>query len=199
MQSRTWLVAGSRCLVLVGLAFWLGGLVFLGAVAAPLIFQFCRAHHVAILAPQMVGAMVTRFNLVTYVCGVLLVLGWLGEAGGRAVGASRKLWWTQGVCSTLMLLIALSSGLVLMPRLHVLQAQLLPQLARTGLTTPASPTLGLNPREAALKATFDAAHQHYQQIAMVAWWLGVVTLLALAVRTTLAEERTLLRDGRRSG
>lgn len=185
IMQNTWLIAASRFLVLIGLAFWLGGLVFLGAVAAPLLFQFCRAHHIAVLAPQIVGAMVTRFNIVTYVCGVLIVLGWLGESGLRA---GRKLWWTQGICSMLMLLIALYSGLVLMPRLNTLQAQLLPKLVRAGVTTFSAveeSAVPLNSQDAALKATFDAVHQNYQQIAMLAWWLGILTLLALAVRTVV--------------
>jgi|GEM_PF-5795910 len=117
MNYRIGLTAACRFLVLVGLAFWIGGLVFLGAVAAPLTFKIARAHHSGILAPQMVGAMVTRFNIVTYVCGALLLMGWLGEnlSQGVSAGLRRKLWGVQGLCSGLMLLIALYAGLVMMP------------------------------------------------------------------------------------
>lgn len=191
MNYRMGLTAASRFLVLVGLAVWIGGLIFLGAVAAPLTFKVARANHSGILAPQIVGAMVTRFNLVTYVCGVLLLLGWLGESLSQGVtsGLSRKLWGLQGLCSGVMLLIALYAGLVMMPRLNGLQQRMLPQLARASTISATTTNPDLSPAEQALKAEFDTGHQRYQQVSMVAWWLGVITLLSVCVRTSLARAR----------
>ena len=184
-ERRTpfWLLGGVRFLTLAALALWLGGIIFLGAIAAPAIFQVARGHGVAELGPRMVGAMVARFNGLTYGLGLLLLAGWGIEHWLRAVrhGYPRKLWWLQGACSAAMLGIALYLGFVLMPRLNRLQEQLpVPQIRAA--RAPAS-----RPVSSATKSEFNRAHRSYTDLTMLVFWLGMGTLLSLALRTAPPE------------
>jgi uncharacterized membrane protein len=169
----------ARFLTLLSLCFWLGGLFFFGALAAPAMFKISRANGVGELAPQMVGLMLGRFSYVTYACGALLVLGWLLEfALGRARESwSRTLWWVQGVCSVAMLAIALYLGTTLMPQIQKMQPQVLSGVAGSSLRS-VSPAVSPG-----TKARFDALHQNYSGWAMVTVYLGFATLLCVSWRS----------------
>ena len=76
---------------LLALAFWIGGLVVLGAIAAPSVFDVLAARHVpltvAMLAGAIFGEMLRRFHLLSYGCGAILLGSLL--ARGRAWSATR--------------------------------------------------------------------------------------------------------------
>lgn len=160
--SNGWL-GFTRFLTLLALVVWVGGLAFLGPIAAPAIFKVSRP-----LGPIMVGAMLQRFTPVTYICGLLLLLGWLAEVKLPRPGRAGVLWWFQGACSVLMLVIALYLGQTLMPRINALQPQVVAQAA---------------PPPAGVKAEFDAAHKGYTSMTRVVVYLGLGALLALSLRT----------------
>lgn len=161
-KINSWLGA-VRFVTLLALVVWIGGLAFLGMAAAPAIFKVSRP-----LGPIMVGAMLERFTPVMYICGVLLLLGWLAEVKFVRMGRAGVLWWLQGVCSMVMLLIALYLGQSLMPRINELQ----PHPLKTG-EWPTAPA----------NAEFDAAHQAYTNMTKVVVYLGLGVLLTLSLRT----------------
>lgn len=178
-RGKFTLLIVARFLGLLGLGLWLGGLAFFGAMAAPAMFKISRAAGVGELAPQMVGVMLARFNSVMYACGVFLLLAWLVEplCGAVRAGASRTLWWIQGLCSIAMLAIAIYLGTVLMPQLTRLQRDVRPS------TTTAT-------RQAnAAKARFDALHTGYSGWAAVTLYLGLAALLTTTWRFTINYER----------
>jgi uncharacterized membrane protein len=158
----------TRFLTLLALVMWVGGLAFLGPIAAPAVFKVNRP-----LGPIMVGAMLQRFTPITYVCGVLLLLGWLAEIKLPRPGRTGLLWWLQGACSVLMLLIALYLGQSLMPRIVALQPQAV--AARSGESTWSTPQA---------KAEFDTAHKGYTDMTSIVAYLGLGALLAFSLRTT---------------
>ncbi len=110
-----------RYAALLVLVVWLGGLVALGAVAAPTMFEVLQARVPAdgrMLAGAVFGETLVRFTLVEYACGVLLVLSLFLRAilGPRP---RRFAWRTALAC--LMLVATLVSGLFVTPRIEVLQ------------------------------------------------------------------------------
>lgn len=191
------LLTTARFLCFFSLAIWLGGIVFFGAIAIPAAKSFDRA-----LVPLMVGAMLARFTPVLYICGALLLVGWGLErvARGMMDHRNRKLWMAQGMCSTLMLAIALYLGLVLMPSLQAAQRaagggdvarQTMAQASTAQSTTTQS--AGLETRKSiviplpapvagAEKSRFDAQHKRYTQLTMLSVWLALATLVLLCVR-----------------
>ncbi len=173
-----------RFVTLAALALWLGGIVFLGAIAAPAIFKVARGHGVGELGPQMVGAMLMRFNPLTYGLGVLLLVGWGSEYWLRTTGCHwrHRLWRMQGVCSIAMLALALCLGLVLMPRLNTLQSQVPVQRESVSRMEQRSRS---SPSGDAMTSEFDRAHQDYTRLTMLLFWLGTAALLSLALRTAV--------------
>ena len=76
-----------RFAAVLALVVWIGGLVTLGALAAPAAFEVLGAHGAEgrALAGSVVGETLRRFNLITYVCAavVLLTLTLRGVLGPR--------------------------------------------------------------------------------------------------------------------
>ncbi len=69
-----------RCLYLIALVFWVGGMVALGALAAPATFDVLEAHHGAsgrLEAGDVFSEMLRRFRLFEYGSATIL-LGCLG-------------------------------------------------------------------------------------------------------------------------
>ena len=101
-----------RYVGVLAITVWVGGLLVLGGIAAPAIFDVVAAHHLAgdrLLAGAIFGETLRRFHLLTYVCGFAL-LGTLvmrGVLGPRPIMFAARL----GV-GFLMLLASAYSGLV---------------------------------------------------------------------------------------
>jgi hypothetical protein len=102
-----------RYLAVVAATVWAGGLLALGAVAAPSIFEIIAARGVAdgrVLAGAIFGEVLRRFHLVSYVCGVLIV----GTLITRALLGPRPVHFgVRLLVAALMLGTALYSGVVL--------------------------------------------------------------------------------------
>ena len=102
-----------RYLAVVAAAVWAGGLLALGAVAAPSIFDIIAARGLAdgrLLAGAIFGEILRRFHLVAYVCGVLIAGTLIARAllGPRPVQFGPRL-----TVSAVMLATALYSGFIL--------------------------------------------------------------------------------------
>ena len=79
---------------LLALTLWVGGLVVLGAIAAPSVFDVLAARHVPddrVLAGAIFGETLRRFHLLSYGCGSVL----LGTLVARGV-----LGRTRPICSS---------------------------------------------------------------------------------------------------
>jgi hypothetical protein len=106
---------------LLALTIWVGGLVVLGAIAAPSVFNVLAARHVPddrVLAGAIFGETLRRFHLLSYGCGAIL-LGTLlvrGVLGPRPVRFALRL-----ALAALMLVATLYSGLVVSARITALQ------------------------------------------------------------------------------
>ena len=102
-----------RYVAVVAAAVWAGGLLALGAVAAPSIFDVIAARGVAdgrIVAGAIFGEALRRFHLVAYVCGIVIAGTLLARAllGPRPVPFGPRL-----TVSVIMLVAALYSGVIL--------------------------------------------------------------------------------------
>jgi hypothetical protein len=112
-----------RFVALLTLVIWVGGLLALGAVAAPAIFDVLAAQPDGgrVLAGALFGEILRRFHLVTYTAGALL-LGTLILR--RVLGPSpRRFGWRAGL-ATLMLTASAYSGIVVAGEIAGLQRQI---------------------------------------------------------------------------
>jgi hypothetical protein len=81
-----------RYVSLLTLVVWVGGLVALGAIAAPVTFDVIAARHVPegrVLAGAIFGGILRQFHYVSYACGVVMPVTLTARAilgGGRGGG-----------------------------------------------------------------------------------------------------------------
>ena len=109
-----------RYAAVLALALWTGGLVVVGAVAAPSVFDILGAHGAEgrVLAGAVVGALLERFTMIAYGCAavVLLSLVTRGVLGPRP----RRFAYRVGGL-LLMTAATLYAGAVLAPRIATMQ------------------------------------------------------------------------------
>jgi hypothetical protein len=113
-----------RCLYLIGLVFWVGGMVALGALAAPAIFDVLEAHHGfggRLEAGEVFGEMLRRFRFIEYGSATIL-LGCLVALSYRtprptAIGI-------RVVTVITMLGISLYAGLVITGQIETVQVEI---------------------------------------------------------------------------
>lgn len=107
-----------RYAALLAAALWVGGLIALGAIAAPSIFDTVAARGVGdgrVLAGAIFGETLRRFHVLSYACGAVITGSLLLRAalGPRPSNSGLRLG-----LSALMLASALYSGLVLTARIE---------------------------------------------------------------------------------
>jgi uncharacterized membrane protein len=101
-----------RYAALLAVAVWLGGLLVLGAIAAPSTFEVTAARHVAndrVVAGAIFGEMLRRFHTLTYVCGGVLLASIVGR---KVLGPTPRPFAIRAGIACLMLATTLFSGLV---------------------------------------------------------------------------------------
>jgi hypothetical protein len=109
---------------LLALAVWFGGLLALGGVAAPAIFEVVEVTHVAdgrAFAGALFGEVLRRFHLVSYGCGVVLILTFIARA---VLGPRPRHFGVRFGIVVVMLAAALYSGVVLTGRIDELRRQI---------------------------------------------------------------------------
>jgi hypothetical protein len=102
-----------RYAALAAIALWAGGLVVLGAVAAPSIFDTIAARNVAdgrALAGAIFGETLRRFQAVSYACAAVLIASLLLR---RALGPPPSRSGIRLAIASVMAAAALYSGVVL--------------------------------------------------------------------------------------
>jgi hypothetical protein len=111
-----------RYAYVLALAVWLGGMVALGAVVAPTLFQVLQAGDPVSgreLAGAAFGAAIARFHYVAYAAGAILVVA---LAAMRILGPKPVHFNARALIVILMLAIAAYSGLVVLERIDAIQA-----------------------------------------------------------------------------
>jgi hypothetical protein len=117
-------VLALRFVALLTLVIWIGGLLALGAIAAPSIFDVLavtQPDHGRLLAGALFGEILRRFHLVSYAAGGLLLATLILR---RVLGPGpRRFAWRAGLV-TLMLAASGYSGLVVAGRIARLQREI---------------------------------------------------------------------------
>ncbi len=109
---------------LLALTLWVGGLVVLGAIGAPAIFDVLAARHVTgdrVIAGAVFGEILGRFHLLTYACGAVL----LGTLLVRGVMGPRPLLFAVRLATAFVMLMATAySGLIVSAQIARIQAEI---------------------------------------------------------------------------
>ena len=110
-----------RYVALLMLVVWVGGLLALGLVAAPSVFDVTAARHIPesrVLAGALFGEMLNRFTWVTLAAGAILLLTLIARA---ILGPRPPRFARRATLATLMLAASAGSGLFVASRIEALQ------------------------------------------------------------------------------
>jgi uncharacterized membrane protein len=157
-----------RYVYVLALAVWLGGMILLGSVVAPMTFQVLQASAPETgraLAGGLFGAILNRFHFVAYGAGALLFVTLVAM---RVLGPRPRGFALRAALIFVMLLVALYSGLMVLREVDSIQraAGVLPS------TLPAGD---------ARRVRFDALHQLSTRL-MVFNIAGTLVLLGWEAR-----------------
>ena len=111
-----------RYVALLALVVWVGGLIALGAIAAPATFDVMAARHVAdgrLLAGAVFGEVLRRFFYVT--CGAAAIT-FLSLAARRVLGPKPRYAGVRAAILLLMTAAMLYAGIVVAGRIAAVQA-----------------------------------------------------------------------------
>jgi hypothetical protein len=113
-----------RYAALLAIVLWVGGLVAIGTIAAPTIFEVLAARRVPdgrVQAGAIVGEILRRFHHVSYLAGAVLLLSLMTRA---ALGPRPHRVALRAGLALLMLVAVAYSGFVLSPRIDRLQTSI---------------------------------------------------------------------------
>jgi len=109
---------------LLALTLWVGGLLVLGIIAAPAIFDTLAVQHVAgdrALAGAIFGETLRRFHLLSYACGAVLLLTLIA----RGILGPRPIWFAARLGTAFLMLAATAySGLVVSRQIARIQSEI---------------------------------------------------------------------------
>jgi uncharacterized membrane protein len=143
-----------RYVYVLALVVWLGGMVVLGAIAAPATFQVLQAAEPAggrALAGAVFGSMLARFHYVAYASGGLLLVTLLAMA---VLGPRPRHFAVRSALVAVMLLVALYSGFVVLASIDAIQQEIGGLPSRLEATDPR-------------RLRFDALHLLSERLMMV--------------------------------
>jgi hypothetical protein len=107
---------------LLALTVWVGGLLVLGAIGAPSIFDVLALRQVGdsrALAGAIFGETLRRFHLLSYACGAVLLAAMVTRA---VLGPRPRRFAVRAAIAFLMLAASAYSGLVVSARITVAQS-----------------------------------------------------------------------------
>jgi len=110
-----------RFAAVLTLVAWVGGLLALGVVAAPAIFDVTAARHVAdgrLLSGAIFGEVLSRFNPIAYGAGIVLLLTLVIRA---VLGPRPRRFAWRAALVIVMLATSVYSGVILASRIRQLQ------------------------------------------------------------------------------
>ena len=143
-----------RYVYVLALVTWLGGMAVLGAIVAPATFQVLQASapvNGRALAGDLFGQILARFHIVAYASGGLMLLSMVAMG---LLGPRPRAFAVRIAIVSVMLLIALYSGLIVLTSIDAIQLEAgqLPSLLPAG-----------DPR----RLRFDELHQLSTRLMMV--------------------------------
>jgi hypothetical protein len=111
-----------RYIGLLALTLWVGGLLVLGAIVAPSVFEVLAAHHIVndrLVGGAVFGEILRRFHVLSFTCGAVLLstLVARGVMGPRPIMFAARL-----VVAFLMLAATVYSGMIVAPRIAQIQS-----------------------------------------------------------------------------
>ena len=109
---------------LLAAAVWFGGLLTLGAIAAPAVFDTMTAQHVADprgISGAVVGEILSRFHLVSYGCAVVALASLVARA---VLGPRPRRFAARAGLVAAMLAASLYSGIVLRGQIDRLREEI---------------------------------------------------------------------------
>ena len=111
-----------RYVGLLALTLWVGGLIVLGAIVAPSVFEVLAARHVAsdrLIAGAVGGELLRRYHVRSFTCGAVL----LGTLVLRGVMGPRPIMFAVRLVVAFLMLVATAySGMIVAPRIERVQA-----------------------------------------------------------------------------
>jgi hypothetical protein len=113
-----------RYAAVVALTVWVGGLLALGAIAAPSIFDVVALRHVIegrLLAGAIFGETLRRFHLLSYGAAAVLLISLLARA---VLGPRPRRFAARFAVAFVMTAAAAYAGIVLAPRIARTQAEI---------------------------------------------------------------------------
>lgn len=122
-----------RFAAVLAVALWLGGLVVLGGIAAPAIFEVVGARGVAdgrALSGAIFGEALRRFHLAAYACGAVILLSLIGR---RILGPRPRRFGVRFGLAIVILGATLYSGMVLLGQIDRLREKIGPGVAASSL------------------------------------------------------------------
>ena len=102
---------------LLGLTVLIGGMIILGALVAPTVFEMLPPMSTG---GELMSTLFIRFNTIAaYICFGLMLIGFLGKV--ILVGASKKTRTIEGISLMIMLVVGIYLGSFLTPRMDELR------------------------------------------------------------------------------
>lgn len=150
--------AAARVAFLLALIVWLGEVLFLSLVVAPILFQTFPVEE----AGRVVSALFPIYYKVGATCGIVLLVATLTL---RGIGADRRLWTVTAGVVGIMLVATLYAAAIVQPRAQELR----PQLHQTDVPP-------------AVKAEFDVLHRRAVQLNSVVLIGGLAVAAGAAVK-----------------
>jgi hypothetical protein len=115
---------GLRYAYVLALVVWLGGMVILGAIVAPTVFQVLQAREPEtgrILAGAVFGVALNRFHYVAYACGAVILLSLVAMA---VLGPRPASFAVRASLVVAMLAVAVYSGVFVLGGVNRLQREI---------------------------------------------------------------------------
>jgi hypothetical protein len=156
-----------RFATVLAIAVWIGGLLALGAIAAPAIFDVLALRlgpDSRLVSGAVFGEILKRFHPVTYGCGAVILLSLIIRA---VLGPRPRRFAIRLTIAAGMLAATMYSGMVLAGRIDRVQEQI-------GITTAASSLPANDPR----RLEFGRLHGQSTLIQLVPLLGGVVLMLS---------------------
>jgi len=122
-ENYNLVVLALRYVYVLTLVIWLGGMVTLGAIVAPTIFQVLQANEPVggrELAGEVFGTILTRFHYVAYGAGVVLLLTLFAM---RLLGPRPRAFGVRAAIVAAMLVTALYSGFIVLQQIDAVQQE----------------------------------------------------------------------------
>lgn len=159
-----------RYVYVLALVIWLGGMVVLGALVAPTVFDVLQQRDPAagrVLAGDVFGSTIARFHYVAYGAGALLLLTLLAM---RLLGPKPAAFGVRAVIIAAMLTVAVYSGVVVLGRIDTVQQD-------------AGGSISQLPHTDARRIQFDELHRLSERL-MLLNMAGALVLLYWEARET---------------